>query len=105
MVPTGNLGNALACFLARRMGLPIGRIVLANNANDVLAKFFAGGDYAPQPSLATLANAMDVGAPNNFERLQWLEPDATALRTQLSAESVDDDEIRDTCLLYTSRCV
>jgi len=96
VVPTGNLGNALACFLARRMGLPIGRIVLANNANDVLAKFFAGGDYAPQPSLATLANAMDVGAPNNFERLQWLEPDATALRTQLSAESVDDDEIRDT---------
>ncbi|QIL20955.1 threonine synthase [Thermomonas sp. HDW16] len=96
VVPTGNLGNAMACFLARRMSLPIGRIVLANNANDVLAKFFAGDDYAPQSSLSTLANAMDVGAPNNFERLQWLEPDATALRTQLSAESVDDDEIRDT---------
>lgn len=96
VVPTGNLGNALACFLARRMGLPIGELVLANNANDVLAKFFAGAGYAPQPSLATLANAMDVGAPNNFERLQWLEPDAASLRAQLSAQSVDDDEIRAT---------
>ena len=98
VVPTGNLGNALACFLARRMGLPIGRIVLANNANDVLAKFFAGSDYAPQPSLATLANAMDVGAPNNFERLQWLEPNTDALRAQLTAQSVGDDEIRTTIL-------
>ena len=96
VVPTGNLGNALACFLARRMGLPIGRIVLANNANDALAKFFAGADYAPQPSIATLANAMDVGAPNNFERLQWLEPDATSLRAQLTAQSVGDDEIKTT---------
>ena len=96
VVPTGNLGNALACFLARRMGLPIGELVLANNANDALAKFFEGGDYAPQPSIATLANAMDVGAPNNFERLQWLEPDAASLRAQLSAESVGDDAIRTT---------
>lgn len=96
VVPTGNLGNALACFIARRMGLPIGGLVLANNANDVLATFFAGADYAPQPSRATLANAMDVGAPNNFERLQWLEPDAASLRTQLSAVSVDDQEIRAT---------
>jgi threonine synthase len=94
VVPTGNLGNALACLLARRMGLPIGGLVLANNANDVLARFFEGGDYTPQPSLATLANAMDVGAPNNFERLQWMYPDATELRRQLSAQSVGDDEIR-----------
>ena len=96
VVPTGNLGNALACFLARRMGLPIGELVLANNANDALVKFFEGDDYAPQPSIATLANAMDVGAPNNFERLQWLEPDAASLRAQLSAESVGDDAIRAT---------
>ncbi|MBP7788115.1 threonine synthase [Thermomonas sp.] len=96
VVPTGNLGNALACFLARSMGLPIGRLVLANNANDVLARFFEGGDYAPQASRTTLANAMDVGAPSNFERLQWLEPDAARLRAELSAESVSDDEIRAT---------
>ena len=100
-VPLGSansisLGRLLACFIARRMGLPIGELVLANNANDALAKFFEGGDYAPQPSIATLANAMDVGAPNNFERLQWLEPDAASLRAQLSAESVGDDAIRAT---------
>ncbi|HWS78849.1 MAG TPA: threonine synthase [Thermomonas sp.] len=96
VVPTGNLGNALACFLARRMGLPIGELVLANNANDALARFFDGGEYAPQASIATLANAMDVGAPNNFERLQWLHPDTASLRAALSAESVDDDAIRAT---------
>ncbi len=103
VVPTGNLGNALACFLARRMGLPIGELVLANNANDVLTKFFAGADYAPRASIATLANAMDVGAPNNFERLQWLEPDAAALRAQLSAESVGDDDIRATIVTAFQR--
>lgn len=96
VVPTGNLGNALAGFLARSMGLPIGQLVLANNANDVLARFFEGADYAPQASRSTLANAMDVGAPSNFERLQWLLPDAAALRAALSAESVSDDEIRAT---------
>ena len=96
VVPTGNLGNATACVLARHMGLPIGDIVLANNANDVLTKFFAGGDYTPQPSLSTLANAMDVGAPNNFERLQYLYPDPAELRRALRADTVNDAEIRTT---------
>ncbi len=93
VVPTGNLGNALACLLAKRMGLPVGDIVLASNANTVLPDFFAGGDYAPQPSIATLANAMDVGAPSNFERLRFLYPDADALRATLRAEAVSDAQI------------
>ncbi|MEO5961962.1 MAG: threonine synthase [Thermomonas sp.] len=96
VVPTGNLGNAVACLLARRCGLPIGEVVLANNANDGLARFFAGQDYQPLPTIATLANAMDVGAPNNFERLQWLYPDATALRAAASADTVNDNAIRKT---------
>lgn len=96
VVPTGNLGNALACLLARRIGLPIGQIVLASNANAVLPDFFAGRPYAPGPSIATLANAMDVGAPNNFERLRWLYPDTDELRTVLSAQAVDDASIRRT---------
>lgn len=96
VVPTGNLGNALACLLARRCGLPIGEVMLANNANDGLARFFTGQDYLPRPTIATLANAMDVGAPNNFERLQWLFPDAAALRAALSADTVDDTAIRKT---------
>lgn len=96
IVPTGNLGNAFACVLARAIGLPIGHIVLATNANRVLADFFAGADYVPRASVATLANAMDVGAPSNFERLRWLYPDATELRHALHAEAVNDEAIRAT---------
>jgi len=96
VIPTGNLGNAVACILARACGLPIGRIVLATNANDVIPKFFAGGDYAPTASVATLANAMDVGAPSNFERLTWLYPDRAQLRREFTAHSIDDTQIRAT---------
>lgn len=96
VIPTGNLGNAVACVLARACGLPIGRIALATNANRVLPDFFAGSEYAAQPSVATIANAMDVGAPSNFERLSWLYPDAAALRREFVSASVDDDAIRAT---------
>ncbi len=95
VIPTGNLGNALGCVLARSIGLPIGTITLATNANRVLPDFFSGADYAPRASVATLANAMDVGAPSNFERLGWLYPDQTELRAALHAEAVDDAEIRE----------
>lgn len=96
IVPTGNLGNACAAFLARRMGLPVGELVLACNANDVLPRYFAGEAYLPRPTRATLANAMDVGAPSNFERLRhWHDNDAH-LRTSLSAFAVDDATITDT---------
>ncbi|MGY0558708.1 MULTISPECIES: threonine synthase [unclassified Lysobacter] len=94
IIPTGNLGNALAAWLARRMGLPVGDLVLASNANDVLPRYFAGADYAPQPGIATLANAMDVGAPSNFERLRWWHHDDAQLRAAMSACSVDDAQIR-----------
>lgn len=96
VVPTGNLGNALAAILARTLGVPLGRIALATNANRVLPDFFAGGKYAPSASVATLANAMDVGAPSNFERLRWLfDGDDVALRAAFSATEVDDAAIRD----------
>lgn len=94
VIPSGNLGNGLACVLARRLGLPIGEIVLATNANRVLADFVATGDYRPTPSVPTLANAMDVGAPSNLERLRALYPEIDALRAQVSADSVDDAELR-----------
>lgn len=94
IIPTGNLGNATACWLARRMGLPIGDIVLACNANDVLPRFFDGADYAPAGTRATLANAMDVGAPSNFERLRHAHADDTTLRASMRAVSVEDARIR-----------
>ena len=96
VVPTGNLGNAMAAALARAMGLPIGRIALATNANAVLPEFFAGADYQPRESIATLANAMDVGAPSNFERLRWLFPDQNDLRAAFDARAFDDDAIQAT---------
>ncbi len=85
IIPTGNLGNALAAWLARSMGLPIGEIVLASNANDVLPRYFAGADYLPQAGKATIANAMDVGAPSNFERLRWWHADDASVRAAMTA--------------------
>jgi len=96
IVPTGNLGNACAALLARRMGAPLGELWLATNANDVLPRYLDGGDYAPQPTRATLANAMDVGAPSNFERLRCWHADDATLRASIHATAVDDDTIRDT---------
>ncbi|MDX1626372.1 MAG: threonine synthase [Wenzhouxiangellaceae bacterium] len=94
IVPTGNLGNALACVLAREMGSPIGRVVLATNANRTLPDFFAGARYAGRPGLRTLANAMDVGDPSNFERLAWLYRERDVRDQAITAESVDDEAIR-----------
>jgi threonine synthase len=93
IVPTGNLGNACAAILARRMGLPLGEVVLATNANDVLPRYLDGGAYQPQPTRATLANAMDVGAPSNFERLRHWHRDDAHLRASLRAFAVDDATI------------
>ena len=94
VIPTGNLGNGLACLWARRLGLPIGEVLLATNANRVLPEFIDSGDYRPRASVSTLANAMDVGAPSNLERLrQWL-PDIAELREAVSAVAVDDARLQ-----------
>lgn len=97
IIPTGNLGNALACIWVRALGLPVDRIHLASNANTTLPEFFAGDDYRPRAGIPTLANAMDIGAPSNFERLRWLwRGDDAALRAAFEAGSVDDEAIRRT---------
>jgi threonine synthase len=93
-IPTGNLGNALACLWARALGLPIGEVALATNANRVLPEFLASGDYRPRPSVPTLANAMDVGAPSNLERLRDLHPEHAELQQALSSAAFDDDALR-----------
>ena len=94
IVPTGNLGNALAAILARDMGLPIGTIHLATNANQTLSDYFSGDDYEGRPGLKTLANAMDVGDPSNFERLAWFHRDRDLRQADITAGTVDDDTIR-----------
>ena len=72
IVPTGNLGHGFAAHYARAMGLPIGSVILATNANRTLIEWVASGRYEPRPAIATIASAMDVGAPSNFERLATL---------------------------------
>jgi threonine synthase len=94
IVPTGNLGNGMACIWARAMGMPIREIVLAVNANRTIPDFLATGDWQPRQSQSTLASAMDVGNPSNFERLRNLLPDFSALREAVEAYPVDDDAIR-----------
>lgn len=69
--------------------------MLAHNANRTVPDFLASGEWRPRPSIATLASAMDVGNPSNMERLRSLHPDAEALRGAVSAQSVDDEAIRE----------
>jgi threonine synthase len=94
IIPSGNLGNAVACLWARQMGLPIGRVVLAHNANRTVPDFLSQGEWLPRSSIATIASAMDVGNPSNMERMRDLFPDHGGLRNAVSAISVDDSAIR-----------
>jgi threonine synthase len=93
VIPSGNLGNAVACVWARHLGLPIGDILLAHNANRTVPEFLDGGAWQPRASVATLASAMDVGDPSNMERARHLFANDDALRGAVSAESVDDATI------------
>jgi threonine synthase len=94
IVPTGNLGNGMACVFARAMGFPIREVVLAVNANRTIPDFLATGQWQPRASRQTLASAMDVGNPSNMERLTSLLPDFGTLREAVEAYPVDDDSIR-----------
>lgn len=94
VIPSGNLGNSLACVWAKEMGLPIGRILLAHNQNRGVPDLLASGRFEPRPSVATLASAMDVGNPSNLERLRALYPRLDQLRAEVSAVSIDDEAIR-----------
>jgi threonine synthase len=94
VIPSGNLGLATACAWARAMGLPVGDIVLAHNANRTVPDFLADGRWRPRASVATLASAMDVGDPSNMERLMALYPGHAALAARLRAASIDDAAIR-----------
>jgi threonine synthase len=94
IIPTGNLGNAFACIMAREMGLPIGPVILATNANRTIADYFETLEWLPRASLQTLASAMDVGDPSNMERLRHLLGEADVLREQLGVLSVSDEQIQ-----------
>jgi threonine synthase len=94
IVPTGNLGNAVAALIARGAGLPIARVLFATNRNRTVPDFMETGEYQARPSVGTLANAMDVGDPSNVARLRFMMAKEPALRAALNALSVDDETIR-----------
>lgn len=96
-VPSGNFGNITAGLFAREMGLPIKRFIAANNANDVFYQYLQTGNYAPKPSIQTIANAMDVGDPSNFARiLELYGHDHAAIKAVICGATYSDDSIRET---------
>jgi threonine synthase len=96
-VPSGNFGNLTAGLMAKRAGLPIARFVAATNVNDEVPAYLATGRFEPRPSIHTIANAMDVGNPSNFERMTWLYGgDLDAMRRDIVGSRHDDDEVRAT---------
>jgi len=96
-VPSGNFGNQTAGLFAREMGLPVSRFIAANNSNDVVFKYLKTGKYEPRPSVETIANAMDVGAPSNFARILDLYGHSwQKIRTLVSGFRIDDKGIKET---------
>jgi threonine synthase len=93
IIPAGNLGNAFAAVWARALGFPLGRIILAHNANRTVPDYLESGTWQPRPSIPTLASAMDVGNPSNMERIRALYPTVERVREQFLADSVDDAAI------------
>lgn len=94
IVPSGNVGNVTAAYWAKQLGFPIGNVMLATNANTTIPDFLQTGHYQPRKSIETLANAMDVGNPSNFERLRQLFESDQQLQQQLHAYSVTDSQIK-----------
>jgi threonine synthase len=93
-VPSGNFGNLTAGLIAKRLGLAVERFVAATNVNDAVPVYLRTGRYEPRESIRTVANAMDVGAPSNFERIMSMYGnDLDALRRDLAGAAYDDARV------------
>jgi threonine synthase len=91
-VPSGNFGNLTAGLIAKALGLPIKRMVAATNANDTVPRYWRSGDWQPKTTVATLSNAMDVAAPNNWPRVEALLAQGVISRDDIEAVMVDEDD-------------
>ena len=95
VIPSGNFGNLTAGLLAMQLGLPVEQMVAATNRNDVVPSYLRSGTYTPRPSIPTLSNAMDVGAPSNFVRMQALFGGSwDAMKMRITGMHFSDDETR-----------
>jgi len=95
-VPSGNYGNVCGGLFAQRMGLPVYRFVTATNANDVIPRYLKSGKFEPKNSVPTISNAMDVGNPNNFPRLEEIhDKDFKKIVSNLVGKSYTDAQTRE----------
>jgi len=98
-VPSGNFGNLTAGLIAKRMGLPVERFIAANNSNDVVYNYLQSGNYQTKSSVATIANAMDVGDPSNFARiLDLYGGDYAQISAEMTGTTYSDEQIRESLL-------
>ncbi|MEE0972881.1 MAG: threonine synthase [Paludibacteraceae bacterium] len=96
-VPSGNFGNITAGLFGKKMGLPVKRFIAANNRNDIFLEYLKTGEYKPRPSVATLANAMDVGDPSNFARVIDLYGHShKAITAEIGGARYTDEDITET---------
>ncbi len=91
-VPSGNFGNLCAGIIAKTMGLPIKRFIASTNANDTVPRYLIDGVWAPNATVETLSNAMDVSKPNNWPRIEYLIESGQFDRNLLSGQAVDEVE-------------
>jgi len=95
VVPSGNFGNLTAGLLAKQLGLPVRHFLAATNRNDVVPEYLLKGEYTPRASVATISNAMDVGSPSNFVRMQALFGKSwQQMRESISGMGFSDEETR-----------
>lgn len=94
-VPSGNFGNLTAGLMAKKIGVPIDHFIAATNSNKIVPAYLKSGLYAPQKSLATISNAMDVGDPSNFPRILDLhDGDYNRVKSEIEGDWYSDDETR-----------
>jgi len=94
-VPSGNFGNLTAGYFAQQMGLPIHHFVASTNVNDIVPHYLQTGEFAPKPSIQTISNAMDVGNPSNFARLNYLfNTSQEAFAKTVSGTAYTDEETK-----------
>ena len=104
-VPSGNFGNICAAMMAKKLGLPINQFIASTNINDVVPNYLETGNYNPKPSHQTISNAMDVGDPSNFIRIQKIyNNDLDNLKADLHSYSFNDTETKEAMLKLYKNC-
>jgi threonine synthase len=94
-VPSGNFGNLTAGLFAKKMGLPVTKMIAATNNNDIFTHYIQTGNFEPKPSVQTISNAMDVGNPSNFFRvLDFFHNDFQLIKENIAAYSYDDESTK-----------